>query len=77
MGAAPVGSFSFGSGPQQNLPAAGDVVAACARLDACKIATDRSTPGDPFVECQKAPSSFKTECARKYPCAEVMACLGK
>ena len=76
MSAEPVGAFSFGAA-QQNLPTSGDAIAACARLDACMIATDRSTPGDPFLECQKAPSSFKLRCAEKYPCAEVMACLGK
>lgn len=77
ISASPVASFKWDANPTGNLPADKDVGALCARLDACMIATDRSTPGDPFVECQKAPSSFKTECARRYPCAEVMACMGK
>ena len=77
LGGEPVGQFSWAATPQENLPAATDKVASCARLDACMIATDRSTPGDPFVECQKAPHKFRTECAAKYPCAEVMACLAK
>ena len=77
VGASPIAAFSWNADPRQNLPAASDPVALCARLDACPIATDRSTPGDPFLECQKAPGKFKTACATRYPCAEVMACLGK
>lgn len=77
IGASPVSSFKWDANPQGNLPPEKDVSALCARLDACMIATDRSTPGDPFVECQKAPSGFKTQCARRFPCAEVMACMGK
>jgi len=73
----PVGSFRWDGDPKANLPAEGETVAMCARLDACMIATDRSTPGDPFLECQKAPTKFKTDCAKRYPCADVMACLGK
>jgi hypothetical protein len=70
----PVNSFSWAGSPEGNLPARGDVVAACARLSACMIATDRSTPGDPFLECQRAPSKFKTACATRHPCADVIAC---
>lgn len=77
IGSAQSGTFSWQASPQGNLPSPGDNVSACARLDACMIATDRSTPGDPFVECQKAPHSFQTSCARRYPCAEVMACIKK
>lgn len=61
--------------PKQNLPT--DVIGKCARLSACMIATDRATPGDPFLECQKGPTSFKTDCATRYPCSEVLACAGK
>jgi len=76
ISASPVGSaFGWNPSPEGNLPSAKDITALCARLDACLIATDRSTAGDPFVECQKAPSKFKTACARKYPCAEVLACM--
>jgi hypothetical protein len=60
--------------PKADLPDTNDTIGLCARLSACMIATDRATPGDPGLECQKAPSSFKTACARKYPCAEVLAC---
>jgi len=78
LSAGPVGAaFGWAADPKQNLPAASDKVASCARLNACMIATDRSTPGDPFLECQKAPGNFKTECANRYPCSEVLACVGK
>lgn len=74
---APVHRFSWATDPNANLPGKADTVALCARLNACMIATDRSTAGDPFVECQRGPSRFKTACATKYPCAEVMACIEK
>lgn len=74
---APVSSFRWSTDPKANLPQDGEVQAMCARLSACTIATDHATPGDPFLECQKAPSKFKTECAQRYPCAEVLACTGK
>jgi hypothetical protein len=78
VSSSPVGPpFNWGAEPKANLPAEGDAVALCARLNACMIATDRATPGDPFVECQKAPHKFKTKCATRYPCAEVLACTGK
>jgi hypothetical protein len=77
ISAAPVGSFSWPSDPKQSLPKASDVTSACARLSACMIATDRATPGDPFAECQKGPSSFKIACADRYPCSEVLACAGR
>lgn len=73
----PVGTFQWEEDPRANLPKDGDLVAACARLSACMIATDPSTPGDPYLECQKAPASFKTDCAKRYPCSEVLACTGK
>jgi hypothetical protein len=63
--------------PKDSLPAEKDIVGLCARLSACMIATDRAAPGNPGMECQKAPSKFKTACARKYPCAEVMACVSQ
>ncbi|EYF01264.1 hypothetical protein [Chondromyces apiculatus] len=61
--------------PTTDLPKPQNAAASCARLNACQIATDRSTPGDPFLECQKAPHKFKLDCASRYPCAEVLACL--
>jgi hypothetical protein len=63
-------------GPAENsLPKSDDSVGECARLAACMIALDHSTPGDPGIECMKAPSKFKISCARKYPCSEVVACM--
>jgi hypothetical protein len=73
----PVNTFRWSDDPKSNLPQDGELPALCARLSACSIATDQSTPGDPFLECQKAPSKFKTDCAKRYPCAEVIACMGK
>ena len=73
----PVAGFAWEEDPKANLPKDGDLTALCARLSACQISTDPSTPGDPFLECQKAPANFKTDCAKRYPCAEVVACLGK
>ena len=61
--------------PASNVPKKEDVVASCARLSACLIATDQSTPGNPGLECQKAPHTFKTACASRFPCAEVIACM--
>lgn len=50
-----------------------DVVDRCARIAACMIATDPSTPGDPpgdpGLDCQKAPSKFKLDWATREPCA--------
>lgn len=77
LSATPVNSFAWAASPEGNLPARGDAVAACARLSACMIATDRSTPGDPFLECQRAPHKFKTACATRTPCAEVLACAAQ
>lgn len=77
IGGSPVGSFRWEGTPQGNLPGEKETIAACARLSACQIATDRATGGDPFLECQKAPQKFKRECATRYPCAEVLACLGQ
>ncbi len=60
------------------LPEKTDVKGMCARLQACTVATDTSKSGTETIgfDCQKAPSNFKTACARKYPCKAVMDCLG-
>jgi Ni/Co efflux regulator RcnB len=66
--------------PQNKLPDSKDVPGQCVRLHACSIAMDppnkagKETLG---LDCQKAPSNFKTSCATRYPCAEVMTCLGR
>jgi hypothetical protein len=62
------------------LPDSKDVKGMCARLQACTVAMDPpNKAGNENIgfECQKAPSNHKTACARKYPCAEVMKCLGE
>ncbi|MCC6526447.1 MAG: hypothetical protein IT373_27615 [Polyangiaceae bacterium] len=58
------------------LPAPGDSIAHCARLAACTIAANPSVGGDPGMECQKAPAGFKTACAERATCPEVLACAG-
>lgn len=61
-------------GPLANLPASNDVISKCARLAACTVADRTDTTDDVGIACQKSPSSFKTDCASRYPCAEVLAC---
>lgn len=51
-----------------------DPIAACARLGACKLASEPASTDDPIGACQKSASSFKTECASKPTCADVLAC---
>lgn len=62
-------------GPEANLPADSDARAKCARVAACTIADKTDTKDDVGIACQKSPSSYKLECAKKYPCAEVLACM--
>jgi hypothetical protein len=65
--------------PQNTLPQSSDTIGQCARLQACSVALDPPTKAGKEnigLECQKAPSKFKRDCAAKYPCSEVMACLG-
>lgn len=65
--------------PQNSLPQSSDTIGQCARLQACSVAMDppnKAGKENIGLECQKAPSKFKRECAAKYPCSEVMACLG-
>jgi hypothetical protein len=63
--------------PASHTPRAGDTIGMCARIAACTIATKPDTTEDVGINCQKKPGDFKTACASKYPCAEVMACLGQ
>jgi hypothetical protein len=37
-------------------------------------ALDFSGSNDPALECQKAPTRFKLDCATKQTCADVVAC---
>lgn len=62
-------------GPEANLPADSDARAKCARVAACTIADKTDTKDDVGLACQKSPSSYKLACAKKYPCAEVLACM--
>jgi hypothetical protein len=64
-------------GAEANLPKAGNAIGMCARIAACTIASKPDTTDDVGINCQKQPGKFKTECASKYPCAEVMSCLGQ
>jgi hypothetical protein len=64
--------------PKSNLPGPKDVIGQCARLQACTVASDTSLSGseDLGLQCQRAPSRFPIACARKYPCVEVLGCMG-
>ena len=64
-------------GPRANLPENGDTISQCARLAACALVKDSTIPGDPGLECQRAPSGFRLACARKGTCADVNACAGR
>jgi hypothetical protein len=76
-----LGILSTQNGPSTNpssdLPARDDVISQCARLAACQIKADPSTPGDPGLDCQKRPAGFKLACSFKSTCAEVQACAGR
>lgn len=63
--------------PQNTLPEKKEIIGQCARLHACTIAMDPTANAGATIglDCQKAPTKFKTDCATKYPCAEVMKCL--
>ena len=63
--------------PTNSLPDKKDGRGLCARLQACTVAMDPSKADSVTVgfDCQKAPSKFNVQCARKYPCAAVMTCL--
>jgi hypothetical protein len=74
LGTTPVSTFSWSSDFNANMPDPSDTRALCARISACMIATDRSVAGDPFLDCQRAPQTFKTSCAMRDPCEEVLKC---
>lgn len=59
------------------LPDESDWMAACARLNACRIAVDASTEGDPGLACQRDPSKFDRSCAQLPSCRDVVACLAR
>jgi hypothetical protein len=73
----PGGFVDFGVDRAKDMPGQKDLTAQCARLAACAIAADHNAPGDPGVECQKKPSDFKTQCALRPTCAEVIECVKK
>lgn len=52
-----------------------DVVGKCARIGVCLRVKNEPFRGNPGVMCQTTPSKFKTECAKKATCDEVVACL--
>jgi hypothetical protein len=75
LGDAPVGKFAWSANRQENLPAADDYTALCARLNACEFAEYRSVPGNPFRECQRDHTKFKTHCATMDSCKKVIGCV--
>jgi hypothetical protein len=63
------------------IPPAGDsqpaVEQQCARLGVCLAILRPETPGNPGVDCLRAPTRFDRHCTRKTTCSEVLDCLGK
>lgn len=53
----------------------GNVVGRCARIGICLRVKNEPIHGNPSVACQSAPTKFKTECAKKATCDEVVSCL--
>jgi hypothetical protein len=62
---------------QGSLPEKGNVIGQCVRLAACQAARDKKLDGDPAIACQKKPSTFKLDCAAKFPCSAVLSCMGE
>jgi hypothetical protein len=52
-----------------------NVVGRCARIGVCLRVKKEPFRGNPGVLCQSAPTSFRTDCAKKATCDEVVACL--
>jgi hypothetical protein len=63
------------------IPPSGDsqpaVQQQCARLGVCLAILRPDTPGNPGVDCTRAPTRFDRHCTRKATCGEVVTCLGK
>ena len=53
----------------------GDVIGRCARIGVCMHVEHEPFRGNPGTTCQSAPSRFKTACATRATCGEVVACL--
>jgi hypothetical protein len=49
----------------------------CARLGVCLAILRPDTPGNPGVDCLRAPTRFDRHCTRKATCSDVLSCLGK
>jgi hypothetical protein len=60
-----------------SVPDKKDTVGQCVRLAACRAATDFKLDGDPAIDCQKKPSTFKLACAQKPACADVLSCAAE
>lgn len=54
---------------------ASNVVGRCARIGVCLRMKKEPFKGNPGVACQTSPSRFKTDCAKKATCDEVVECL--
>jgi len=59
----------------QWLPQDSEVIASCARIGVCMKMKHEPFKGNPGVVCQSAPGKFRTACAKKATCDEVVACL--
>jgi len=77
IGNAAVLNFNAAEILQGSLPEKNDVIGQCVRLAACKAERDKKLDGDPAIACQKKPSTFKLNCAAKFPCNAVLSCMGE
>jgi len=73
VGATVVKLTPFG-GTDSKIPDDKNVLGRCARLHACTRRLDRSSAESLGLSCQRAPGKFKTSCAAKKSCDEVVAC---
>ncbi len=51
-----------------------DVPFKCARVAVCLHKLDRGLSEDQHLKCQKSPSAFKLDCAKKESCDSIVAC---
>jgi hypothetical protein len=54
-----------------------DTIGKCARIGTCTFMERRFVTGDPGLECQNRPQSFKVDCALQPTCGEVLSCLSR
>ncbi len=50
-------------------------VSMCARVGICTKQQNPATPGDPGIECQRAPGKHKYKCGQEKTCEAVVSCV--